>query len=133
MSSTTYPRQLSLLQTQISDMRKNSDISHTICKLQLWWECLDSAEVRDTATWACKKHLKGKRSYFMSVCVSFLICYLEYSSVTQVKVHIALDIVTIKMPALCYLNPPASRLLTPANSDLLKLIVKDSLPMISAS
>ena len=86
----------------ISDMRKNSDISHTICKLQLWWECLDSAEVRDTATWACKKHLKGKRLYFMNVCVSFLICYLEYSSVTQVKVHIALDIVNMKMPALCY-------------------------------
>ena len=64
----------------------------------------------------------------MSVCVSFPICCLEYSSVTQVKVHIALDIVTMKMPALCYLN--SLFVSTPANSDQ---ICDRTLPRVSQS
>mgnify|MGYP001380995117 CR=1 FL=1 len=70
----------------ISDMRKNSDISHTICKLQLWWECLDSAEVRDTATWACKKHLKARQPVVSTPANSDQICDRTLSRVSQQSV-----------------------------------------------
>ena len=62
----------------------SSKCSHNELVKDILCNLLPVSEMIDSATWAYKKHLKGQQSYFMCVCVSFLICCLEYSSVIDI-------------------------------------------------
>ena len=62
----------------------SSKCSHNELVKDILCNLLPVSEMIDSATWACKKHLKGQQSYFMCVCVSFLICCLEYCSVIDI-------------------------------------------------
>ena len=72
----------------LRSIMRNSNVSNTICKLRLWREFLDSAEVRNTAHLGMFTWPKDIISIIWKVnnrdCFSVLsFCYLEYSSMTH--------------------------------------------------